>query len=75
VRTLVAPLWNVADTAEQTLMDRFYRELSAHRSRSDALREAQLQLMKNPATHSFLYWAPVILTGDTAPLPDTIFQR
>ncbi|HTS50499.1 MAG TPA: CHAT domain-containing tetratricopeptide repeat protein [Bryobacteraceae bacterium] len=75
VRTFVAPLWKVADAPEQALMERFYKELSAGRGRAEALRAAQLQLLKNPATHSFLYWAPVILSGDTTPLPQAIFQR
>ncbi len=75
VRTFVAPLWKVADTPEQALMERFYKELSAGRDRAEALRSAQLQLLRNPATRSFLYWAPVILSGDTAPLPQALFQR
>jgi CHAT domain-containing protein len=75
VRTFVAPLWNVADAPQQALMDRFYKELSAGHARADALRQAQLQLLRNPATRSFLYWAPVILSGDTAALSPAIFQR
>ena len=75
VRTFVAPLWKVADAPEQALMEHFYKELSAGRGRAEALRSAQLQLLRNPATRSFLYWAPVILSGDTTPLPPAIFQR
>ena len=56
-------------------MERFYKELSAGRGRAEALRSAQLQLLRNPGTRSFLYWAPVILSGDTAPLPQALFQR
>ncbi len=65
----MAPLWKIADTTEQALMGRFYEELSAGRSRADALRLAQLQLLKNSRTASFLEWAPVILSGDPGPLP------
>jgi len=75
VRTFVAPLWNVADIPQQALVERFYKELSAGHGRDEALRAAELQLLKSPATHSFLYWAPVILSGDTSPLPLAIFQR
>jgi CHAT domain-containing protein/tetratricopeptide (TPR) repeat protein len=75
VRSFVAPLWRVEDGAEQKLMDRFYRELSAGRSRSEALRQAQLQLLKAGATSSFLEWAPVILAGDPGPLPHRLFVR
>jgi CHAT domain-containing protein len=40
VRTFVAPLWKIADTTEQALMDGFYKELSAGKGRAEALREA-----------------------------------
>jgi CHAT domain-containing protein/tetratricopeptide (TPR) repeat protein len=75
VKTFVAPLWRVADAAQQALMDRFYKELSAGRGRGAALREAQLQLLKDSRTASFLEWAPMILSGDPAPLPRELFGR
>jgi CHAT domain-containing protein len=75
VRTFVAPLWKIADATEQALMSRFYQELSAGRSRAEALRLAQLQLLKNSRTTSFLEWAPVILSGDPEPLPSGLFAR
>ncbi len=75
VRSFVAPLWKVADAPQQAFMERFYKELSAGRGRADALRQAQLQLLANPKTRSFLYWAPVILSGDTGPLPRTLFAQ
>ena len=74
VRTFVAPLWRVADSAEVSLMDRFYQELSTGRGRSEALRLAQLELLRKPATHNFLYWAPMILSGDPSPLPAALFR-
>jgi CHAT domain-containing protein len=73
VKTFVAPLWKVADSTEQTLMNRFYKELSAGKGRAEALRQAQLQLLGNRATASFLQWAPVILSGDPGPLPKELF--
>ena len=75
VRTFVAPLWKVADSTQQALMNGFYRELSAGKDRADALRAAQLQLLRNRVTGSFLQWAPVILSGDTVPLPATLFVQ
>ena len=75
VKTFVAPLWNVSDSTERALMTRFYQELSQGRTRSDALRVAMLQVMHAPAGKSFLYWAPVILTGDPSPLPKQLFLR
>jgi CHAT domain-containing protein/tetratricopeptide (TPR) repeat protein len=75
VKTFVAPLWEIADTTQLSLMDRFYKELSAGNGRADALRQAQLQLLRNSGTASFLQWAPVILSGDPSPLPKALFSR
>jgi CHAT domain-containing protein len=75
VKTFVAPLWKIADMTQQTLMDHFYKELGAGQGRAEALRQAQLRLLKNPRTASFLQWAPVILSGDPAPLPKTLFAQ
>jgi CHAT domain-containing protein len=75
VKTFVAPLWKIGDVTEQALMDHFYEELSAGRGRAEALRLAQLQLLKNPRTANFLEWAPVILSGDLDPLPRELFAR
>jgi CHAT domain-containing protein len=73
VKTFVAPLWNVSDSTEHALMDRFYKELRAGKDRAEALRQAMLQVMRTPQANSFLYWAPVILSGDPAPLPKRLF--
>ncbi len=54
-------------------MGRFYKELSAGKGRAEALRQAQLQLLRNPRTASFLQWAPEILSGDPEPLPKEWF--
>ncbi len=75
VKTSVAPLWKVDDATQQKLMDRFYRELSAGKGRAEALRAAQLQLLNPASPASFLEWAPVILSGDPAPLPRQLFLR
>ena len=75
VKTFVAPLWDVSDSTQRALMARFYKELSLGRSRADALRLAMLQVMRGPQEKSFLYWAPVILTGDPAPLPRQLFMQ
>ncbi|MBI1787470.1 MAG: CHAT domain-containing protein [Acidobacteria bacterium] len=75
VKTFVAPLWKVADAAQQEFMRQFYKELSAGKGRAEALRQAQLRLLTTPRTASFLHWAPVILSGDPAPLPRELFAR
>ena len=75
MKTFVAPLWKIADATQQTLMGRFYKELSAGKGRAEAMRQAQLQLLRNPRTASFLQWAPVILSGDPEPLPQELFAK
>lgn len=68
VKTFVAPLWNVDDRVQRTLMREFYKALSTGRGRGAALRDAKLAISRAAATRSFLYWAPVILTGDSGPI-------
>jgi CHAT domain-containing protein len=75
VKTFVAPLWKIADATEQALMNRFYKELSTGKSRTEALRQAQLQLLRSAHAHSVLAWGPVILSGDPEPLPHELFAR
>ena len=70
----IKPGQDVKDIQE-ALMDRFYKELSAGRGRAEALRLAQLQLLRKSETSNFLYWSPVILSGDPAPLPAALFAR
>lgn len=74
-RTFVAPLWNVDDTVQRTLMREFYSGLSSGLSRADALRGAKLAIRRSAATRGFLYWAPVILSGAVTPLPPSTFAR
>jgi CHAT domain-containing protein/tetratricopeptide (TPR) repeat protein len=73
-RTFVAPLWNVEDGVQRTLMKRFYTGLAAGQTRADALRHAKLEIRQSPATSSFLYWAPVILSGSASALPRSLFR-
>jgi CHAT domain-containing protein/tetratricopeptide (TPR) repeat protein len=73
-RTFVAPLWNVEDRVQRTLMRQFYSGLASGQTRADALRHAKLQIRQSPATSSFLYWAPVILSGSASALPPSFFR-
>jgi CHAT domain-containing protein/tetratricopeptide (TPR) repeat protein len=74
-RSFVAPLWNVDDRVQRTLMERFYTQLAAGKTRAEALREAKLSLRRAPGTASFLQWAPVILSGSGSALPPALFRR
>jgi len=61
-QSLVASLWRVEDRSTADLMVRFYRGLQAGMSAHEALRCAQLALLKTD--HHPYYWAPFILTGN-----------
>ncbi len=75
VQTFVAPLWNVEDSVQRRLMRHFYEGLAVGETRADALRQAKLSLRRSTGTHSFLYWAPVILSGSPATLPPSLFTK
>lgn len=64
-RSVVASLWYVDDEASGALMTGFHRRLkSGNISKAQALREAQLELLRSdPYIHPNL-WAPFILIGD-----------
>ncbi len=47
-RTVAATLWNVADEVTAELMVRFYRHLRDGKSKDAALREAQIELIRDP---------------------------
>jgi CHAT domain-containing protein len=78
VRTTVASLWKVDDLVTRFLMERFYANLwEGEMSRLDALREAQLYVLRNPAAirgadapeeparrTSPRYWAAFSISGD-----------
>jgi len=57
-------LWKVDDEATRDLMVGFYRNLSAGQGRAEALRGAQLAMLKTPALSHPFYWASFIPSGD-----------
>lgn len=76
-RSVVATLWSVEDRTTTEIMVRFYRHLKAGLSKDDALRAAQLDLIRGPITMADehgqprpfdasapYYWAAFQLTGD-----------
>jgi CHAT domain-containing protein/Tfp pilus assembly protein PilF len=76
-RSILASLWSVSDQSTSILMARFYTYLAAGKSKDEALRQAQLDLLTGPvpiagengqeaeldASHPF-HWAAFQLLGD-----------
>jgi CHAT domain-containing protein/Tfp pilus assembly protein PilF len=76
-RSVLASLWEVADLTTAEFMKAFYSRLNAGLSKDEALRMAQLELIRNPltlkdengravkmdASHPF-FWASFELVGD-----------
>lgn len=65
-RNVTVSLWNVNDFATATLMKSFYGNLNRGLSKSAALRQAKLSLLRgenNPWHHPY-FWAPFVLVGE-----------
>jgi CHAT domain-containing protein len=64
-RSTLATLWSVNDRSTASLMVEFYRELGQPGvTKAEALRSAQLALLKQPQYQHPYYWAPFILLGN-----------
>ncbi|NJN21232.1 MAG: CHAT domain-containing protein, partial [Leptolyngbya sp. RL_3_1] len=67
--TQLISLWQVDDFGTQSLMARYYENLTAGMGRSEALRAVQLEMIEagDRYAHPY-YWAAFILAGDWRPL-------
>lgn len=64
-RSAVATLWSVNDRASAELVSEFYRQLSNPAlSKADALREAQLVMLRGNRFRHPVYWSPFLLIGN-----------
>ncbi|WP_392532532.1 CHAT domain-containing protein [Nostoc sp. C117] len=64
-RSTLATLWSVQDESTSELMNKFYSELSQSRlTKSEALRQAQLFLLRSPKYRHPYYWAAFVLVGN-----------
>ena len=67
--TQLMSLWNVSDYGTQSLMARYYENLTAGMGRSEALRAVQLEMIEQGGEYSHpYYWAAFILAGDWRPM-------
>lgn len=67
VPSIVVSQWKVESAGTRDLMVNFHRGLlstSARTTKSEALREAALKVMKNPQTSHPFYWGAFVLVGD-----------
>lgn len=66
-RSTLATLWSVSDESTADLMSEFYLQLTqanVNITKAEALRQAQLRLLKNSEYNHPYYWAPFVLTGN-----------
>ncbi len=64
-RSTLATLWAVRDQSTAGFMAEFYKQLTQPGvSRAEAVRQAQLALLKQPQYQHPFYWAPFLLIGN-----------
>lgn len=66
-RSTLATLWSVQDQSTSLLMTKFYQKLVFDRAnidKAEALRQAQLDLIKSSNYHHPFYWSAFILVGN-----------
>jgi CHAT domain-containing protein len=64
-QSVLGTLWPVDDVAAQKVMSSFYRGLATEKlSKAEALRQAQIELLRNQETSHPFFWAPFLLIGN-----------
>ena len=64
-RSTLATLWAVQDQSTAELISQFYKTLNQPGvSKAEALRQAQLSLLRSPQYQHPFYWAPFVLVGN-----------
>jgi CHAT domain-containing protein/Tfp pilus assembly protein PilF len=61
-------LWKVSDKETKDLMIAYYQRLKNGESRSEALRQTQLAMLKSKEQNHPFYWASFIPSGDSSPM-------
>ncbi|MGH9764656.1 MAG: CHAT domain-containing protein, partial [Blastocatellia bacterium] len=60
----IASQWDVEADSTTKLMIEFHRQMLAGRSKAEALRQAELKLLKGTEYSHPFYWAPFTIVGD-----------
>ncbi|MFZ2725331.1 MAG: CHAT domain-containing protein [Methylococcaceae bacterium] len=63
-RSALASLWFINDEASSDLIEQFYSHLKQHDSKAQALRGAQVTLLKDARYRHASYWSPFLLIGN-----------
>ena len=64
-RSTLASLWHISDRSTAIVMGEFYRELAKKKvTKAEALRLAQVKLLKYPNYERPGFWAPYVLVGN-----------
>ncbi len=63
VQSVVTSLWEVSDAGTQTLMTEFYKRLLTGTTPHQALREAQIAMLKNPQWSAPYIWSAFFMVG------------
>ncbi len=65
-RSTLATLWQVSDKSTPLLIGQFYKELTENKAiaKAEALRRAQVYLLKNSEYQLPYYWSPFVLVGN-----------
>jgi CHAT domain-containing protein/Flp pilus assembly protein TadD len=61
---VISTLWRIDDTSSARLMDEFYRRLAAGALAADALRDAQIAVLRSDHYADPKYWAAFTLSGN-----------
>ncbi len=64
-KSIVVTLWEVNDKSTSKLMSCFYKKLSEGYDKSEALRHAKLEFIKDQSPNPY-FWAAFVLSGNTS---------
>jgi len=62
-KSIVVTLWDVNDKYTSYFMKEFYKQLASGKSKSEALKDAKLEFIKNYSANPY-YWSAFVLSGN-----------